>query len=231
MQHLSSLILCILVLSSLQSVRAQQSFAEDNLEPAQFTEILKESWVFLKDETDTYLTSTSTKGEFETTPEFEARVTKERQLYGIKIGNYVKEQKLDTRTFGILLKAAPHAYNADKQVYMVKCSVQVEAPYTTPSVLTYVPSNQFLRLQDTIVGGYRTSMLRLNFEPYFRWTIERPVAMEAKEGQSDLYFRVRVGIDITQPNLKKQALLRIVPTEIMLTNTRKGTVYWRQEIR
>jgi len=112
---------------------------------------------------------------------------------------------------------------------MVQCSVQIVAPYTTPSVLTFVPSNKFLRVQDTIVGGYRTSMLTLRFMP-FKWEVERPVAMEAKQSEGDLYFRVRVMIDITQTNMKEQALLRIVPKEIMLTDNKKGTVFWRQEI-
>ncbi len=230
MRRTCTLILLGSLLLSAQSLRAQQA-AEDNLEPAQFTEILKESWTFLKDETDAYLASISEKGEFETTPEYEARVLKERQLYSIKIANYIKEEKLDTRTFGVLLKARPHSYNADKNLYMVACSVQIEAPYTIPSLLTFVPTNKFMRVQDTIVGGYRTSMLKLRFNPYFRWNVDRPVAMEANEGKADLYFRVRVMIDISQQNMKKQALLRIVPKEIMLTNTRKGTVYWREEIK
>ncbi len=231
MQRIAAFFLSAVLLLTVTPAAAQQSFAEDNLEPAQFTEILKESWSFLKEQTDAYLASISQKGEFETTPEFEARVLRERQLYNIKINSYIREQKLDSRTFGVLLKATPHTYNADKQVYMVKCSVQVEAPYTIPALLTYVPSNNFLRVQDTIVGGYRTSMLALRFNQGFRWEVERPVAMEAKEGEADLFFRIRVRIDISQPNMKDQALIRIVPTEIMLTNTRKGTVYWREEIR
>ena len=230
MRRIAPILLFSFLLSAIPEMRAQQSFAEDNLEPAQFTEILKEAWSYLKDETDAYLVSVSTKGEFETTPEFEARIIKERQLYAIKINNHIKEEKLDTRIFGVMLKAAPYSYNADKNVYMVKCSVQIEAPYTTPSLLTFIPSNKFLRVQDTIVGGYRTSRLTLRFSPFFTWEVERPEAMEAKEAESDLYFRVRVAIDISQPNMKQQALLRIVPKEIMLTNSRKGTVYWRQEI-
>ncbi|HEX9614579.1 MAG TPA: hypothetical protein VGA55_03705, partial [Bacteroidota bacterium] len=162
---------------------------------------------------------------------FEARVTRERLNYMNKVNAHLKEQKFETRTFGILLKAIPHSYNADRGEYMVACSVQVEAPYTIPSLLTYVPSNSFLRVQDTIVGGYRTSRLTLKFSPYFRWKIERPIAMEAKSGESDLYFRIRVAIDISQPNIKDQALLKIVPREIQLTNTKKGTVYWRDEAR
>lgn len=231
MRRIASIILVTALLTTIHTSRAQQTFAEDNLEPAQFSEILKETWTFLKAETDSFLTSVSTKGEFETTPEFEARALRERQLYSIKVDKYIRDEKLDTRTFGVLLKAKPMSYNADRQVYMVKCSVQIEAPYTTPSLLTYVPSNKFLRVQDTIVGGYRTSRLAVSFSPALRWNVERPVAMEAKAGEADLYFRIRVKIDIAQPNIKQQALLRIVPSEIMLTNSRKGTVYWREEIR
>jgi len=73
MRRIATFILFLSLLPATPQVLAQQNRAEDNLEPAQFTEILKESWVFLKDETDAYLTSIATKGEFETTPEFEAR--------------------------------------------------------------------------------------------------------------------------------------------------------------
>lgn len=220
----------LLVLPATLAV-AQQSVADDKLNPEQFTDILKTEWSYLRTETEAFLASSTARKEFETTPEFEDRVAKEKQEYLTKISKRLKDEKFETRTFGVLLKASLISYNADKREYSVACSVAVEAPYTIPTIQTYVPTNNFVRVQDTIVGGYRTSRIMLKFRPHFTWKVERPVAMEAKSNEGDLYFRVRSVIDITQANLKEQALLRVIPKEIQLVNAQKNTVYWREEIK
>ena len=204
---------------------------DDTLLPEQFTEILKQEWIFLKAQTDSFLAETTVKREFETTPEFEGRVALRRQVYMMTIARRIKEQKFDTKSYGVLLKAHLVSYNADKKVYALACSVAVEAPYDIPSLVSFVPTNKYVMIKDTIVGGYRTNRLLMKFRPTFSWKVERPEAMEAKGDEGNVYFKVRAAIDISQPNIKQQALLRIVPKEFLLVNTGKGKLYYREEIR
>lgn len=107
---------------------------DDALLPEQFTEILKQEWIFLKTQTDSFQAETGTKGEFETTPEFEGRTAQRRQIYLQSIAKRIKDQKFDTKTYGFLLKARLEKYDADKKAYAVACTVAVEAPYDIPSL-------------------------------------------------------------------------------------------------
>jgi hypothetical protein len=54
--------------------------------------------------------------------------------------------------------------------------------------------------------------------------------MEAKADESAVYFRIQFMIDITQPVIKQQALLRIVPKGIELVNTNQRKTLWRSAI-
>lgn len=210
---------------------AQQPVNDDLLQPDEFTEILKQEWVYLKEQTDAFLAETAVKDEFETTVEYETRVAQRRQTYSANVMKRIKDQKLDTRQFGVLLKARLVGYNADRGTYAVACSTAVIAPYDTPSLVSFVPSNPYVVLTDTVVGGYRTSRMSLSFKPTLTWTVDRSIAREAKGDEGALFFKVRTTIDIAQPNIKNQAHLRIVPREILLFNNAKNKIYWREEIR
>ncbi len=201
-----------------------------NLSPEQFTEILKKEWSFLKEKTDAFFAETLTKGEFETTPEFEKRVATRRQVFMADLAKQIKDEKLDTRVFGLLLKAKLVSYNADKQVYAVACSVAVEAPYDIPSLVSYIPTNPYIGIKDTVLGGYRTNRMVMKFKPTWSWPVDRATAMETKTDESAVYFRIRFTIDINQPAIKQQALLRIIPKDIELVNTNQRKVLWRAAI-
>lgn len=203
---------------------------DENLTPDQLTEILKQEWTFLKDETDAFLKETESRGEFETTPEFGKRVAARRQLYLANLAARIKDQKLDTRNFGVLLKARFVSYNADKQEYAVACSVAVQAPYDIPSLVSFIPTNPYVVLQDTVVGGYRTNRMLMKFRPNWAWLTDRAVAMEARADEASIFFRIRLTIDINQPAIKNQALLRIIPKELEFVNVNRQTVLWRTTI-
>lgn len=198
--------------------------------PELFTEILKKEWSFLKEKTDAFFAETVTKGEFETTPEYEKRVAARRQTFLAEIAKRIKDEKFDTRQFGLLLKARLVSYNADKQTYAVACSVTVEAPYDIPTLVSYIPTNPYIGIQDTVLGGYRTNQLVMKFRPTWSWNVDRATAMESKAEESAIYFRIRFVLDIDQPAIKQQALLRIVPKEIELINRNQQKTLWRSAI-
>lgn len=204
---------------------------EDNLSPAEFTVILKEAWTFLKDETDSYAKLVGKKTEFETTAEFEKRSIDARQQYLTKITKFIKDKKLDQRVIGVVLKAGLDQYDADNQIYSITCPSIIDAPYNLPAVSTEVPPNNYVVLSDSIRKGYRTSSIRLKFNPYFKWQVGRDIAKAARNDEATVFFKVRFKIDMAQGETRKGSRFVIVPRQIMLFNQKTNTVYWEQALR
>ena len=222
--------LCLAGFTTASSQATPQNL-DENLSPDQISEILKQEWSFLKDETDSFLKETLAKGEFETASEFTGRVATRRQVYLANIAKRVKEQKLDTRVFGVLLKARLVGYDADKKSYAVACSVAVEAPYDIPSLESYIPTNPYVVIKDTVVGGYRTNRMLMKFRPTWTWNVERAEAMEVKADETSIFFRIHFTLDINQAAIKQKALLRIVPKDIEFINLNRQKVHWQAAIR
>lgn len=205
--------------------------AEDNLQPAEFTAILKEAWTFLKWETDSLNNTVGAKREFETTSEFEKRTVDARQQYLSKVTKYIKDKKIETRVLGVLLKASLKSYDADNQVYTVTCPTIVEAPYNIPTIVTEIPSNAYIGLADSIKLAYRTSSVYLKLDPHFRWHVNREVAQAALTDAVNIYFKVRFKVNMMQSGAGKTARFAIIPQRILLVNQRANTVYWEQALR
>jgi hypothetical protein len=211
--------------------KAASPLSEDNLTPAEFTDIVKEAWTYLKEETDNYQKAIGEKSEFETTAEFEKRIVEARQQYLAKIMKYMKDKKFDQRVLGVLLKASLVQYDADNQLYAVSCPIVIDAPYNIPSILTEVPSNPYLALADSIKMGYRTSSIYLKFTPYFRWQVGRDVAKSAKADEENVSFKIRFKVQMGQGEGRKGAKFSIVPQQILLINQKTNTTYWQQSLR
>jgi hypothetical protein len=234
--HAALLLTLVLTPSLLSSQQTQAPSAmplpEDNLPPAEFTVIMKEAWTFLKDETDAYTKTVGKKAEFETTAEFEKRSIEARQQYLAKLTKYVKDKKFDQRVIGVLLKAKLDKYDADNQIYSVSCPVDIEAPYNLPSVSTEVPVNNYVGLADSIKKGYRTSSIRMKFNPYFRWQVARDIAKATKDAESDVTFKVRFKIEMMgQSESVKGARFVVVPKQVILMNQKTNAIYWDQTLR
>jgi hypothetical protein len=225
--------ICLFVLPLNGELRSQGTTAipEDNLKPEEFTVIMKEAWSFLKEQTDSLASIVGSKNEFETTAEFEKRTVDARQQYLSKINKYIKDKKFDTRVMGVLFKARLGEYNADRQEYAVTSPTLLEAPYNIPSVVTEIASNPVVALSDSIKKGYRTSSVYLKFSPHLRWQVPRDTARVAKNDESQLYFRVRFKLDLSQTGATKGARFLIVPQRIQLVNMRTNSVYWEQVLR
>jgi hypothetical protein len=227
--HLSLLLSVLVVAPTTTAQTTQPLGQEDSMAPEEFTAILKEAWGFLFDETDSLVKAIEKKGEFETTPEFERRVADRRRQYIMRTQRYAQEKKFNERIFGVLLKAKLVSYDADAQVYLVRCDTTIEAPYNVPTVRTMIPSNPYVALNDTIIAGYRTSTIFLKFKP-FRWQIARDAARAAKADEAELFFKVRFRIEMAQNAFKSEATFSILPVHIMLLNTRTNTIYWEQKL-
>lgn len=204
--------------------------AEETLEPAQFTETLKQVWIFLKEEMTKHVEAVEKKNEFETSKEFERRVTDLKQQYLARVIKYSRDQKLDQRVIGVLFKATPVEYNADKQSYKISSPTVVEAPYNIPTVQSVIRNNPYVALADSIRSGYRTSSIYLKFKPHFQWQTTRETAQSAKGDAESLFFKVRFSINIESAEVKQPAILNLVPREILLLNNKTNQIFWSQRI-
>jgi hypothetical protein len=204
---------------------------EDSLSPAEFTAIMKEAWSYVKDEYDGYVKNVGKKTEFETTAEFEKRSVEARRQYLTKIAKYIKDKKFDQRVMGVLLPASLDQYDADNQLYSVTCPTVIEAPYNLPTISTEIQTNDYVALADSIRKGYRTSSVYLDFNPAFRWQINREAAQAAKNDQARIFFKIRFKLDLSQGDGRKGSRFLIVPKHVIMYNQRTGTIYWDQPLR
>ena len=106
----------------------------------------------------------------------------------------------------------------------------IEAPYNIPSVTTEIPQNAYVGLADSIRMGYRTSSIYLKFSPYFRWQVGRDIARASKQDESNIYFRIRFAVDLSQGDSKKGSRFGVVPKQVMLINQKTNAVLWEQTI-
>lgn len=214
-----------------QQTQSPPAPQEETMMPQDFTNLLKDIWTFLKNETDNYLASVASKGEFETAREFERRVNDTRQQSLAKVINYSREQKLDQRVIAVLFKASLGAYDADKGVFPISSTTIIDAPYNIPTVQCQMRKNQYVHLADSIRSGYRTSSLYISLPRGHRWQAGRDLARSAKAEEENIYFRVKFMINIEKSDLKKQAILEFVPKELALVNSATSKVFWAVPIR
>lgn len=209
----------------------QAVYQDEDTPPESFTILLKDEWAYLRDAVDQLKNETEKRGEFETTPEFLARASRSRDSLQSKLNAHLKDTKLDRRVFGVCFKATLASYDADAEIYSVKCAATIEAPYNTPSVDCIVPSNPYIEMADSIRGGYRSSIIFMKFSPDFKWKVGRSEAQSAKGNESNLYFKVHFIVDLTQDKTTNHGKLIIIPKDIELINRTNNYVYWNEEVK
>jgi hypothetical protein len=226
--------LMVLTVSESLNARQQPPNPDENMKAEDFTKILKDEWTYLKEATDEYLASVSKKTEFETSKEYADRTARLKSAYVVRINAHIKEKKLDKRAFGVLFKAAlpsTPGYNADLQQYVIASSGSVEAPYDIPTLHCIVPKNPYVFLMDSVNRGFRTSALRIHFPSTYRWKVARDDARMAKAEESNIYFRVRFVVDMSQEDMVKQAKLKMIPQLITMINVANQKIYWSEDLK
>jgi hypothetical protein len=227
-----SISLCSFITTAMLLAQVQQAvYQDEDTSPESFTILLKDEWAYLRDAVTQLKNETEQRGEFETTLEFQARVARSRDSLQSKLNIHLKDTKLDHRVFGLWLKATLVSYNADAEIYSVKCATTIEAPYSIPTVDCLVPSNPYIDLADSIQGGYRTSRIFMKFNPDFGWKVGRNEAQSAKGNQSNVFFKVHFIVNLMQEGSAIHGQLKIIPKDIALINRSNNYVYWKEEIR
>ncbi|RPI06565.1 MAG: hypothetical protein EHM64_02480 [Ignavibacteriae bacterium] len=222
---------CGFIFSAGALAQVQQAvYQDEDTPPESFTILLKDEWSFLNEAVTQLKNETENKGEFETTEEFQTRITRSRDLLQNKLNTHLKETKLDRRVFGLWYKATLVSYNADAEIYSVKCATIIEAPYNIPTVDCLIPPNPYVDLSDSIRGGYRTSSIFLKFHPDFEWKVGRSEAQAAKGVEANLYFKVHFMVDLLQAGTALHGQLKIIAKDIALMNKSNNYVYWKSAI-
>ena len=221
----------VLVLLTLPLAAQQAERTEDNLAPADFTNIIKEAWTYLKDQTDAFLKGTEKKTEFETTQEFQARVVQMRRDLLARFAKFSEDKKYAQREFGILFKANLVSYDADTRVYRLTSNTAVEIPYDIPWLDVSLDPNPLVSLADSIARGYRSTSLHLKMNPPLRYEAPLELAKSAKTAEGELYFRVRLTMNMVQDeDFRNQARLTMTAYHIQLFNRSSNTVYWEENL-
>ena len=227
---------CILVLVLLAApfVSAQEAGhvenPDANLAPADFTNIVKEAWIYLKNETESFLNNTAKKTEFETTQEFEKRVADLRKKYLDNVTKFSTDKKFDKREFGILFKANLVSYDADTKTYMVSSNSTVEIPYDIPYLQVGMTNNALVGLTDSVARGYRSTTMYLKMKPPLHYEVPLDLAKTAKADQGDLFFLVKLTVNMLQENFTKEAQITMSAHHIELFNRRTKLVYWESNL-
>ncbi len=211
------------------TIFSQPKVQEEILAPEQFGDTFKSIWNEVKKITEKFQEQTAKKNEFETSTEFQKRVAREREMMIKNISTINTEKKLSTKTFVVLFKAELSQYNADKQEYTVKSSTKILIPPTSEQVQIECSKNPYLTISEMIQKAYKFSYLVLRSEPDFIWRTDNATAKLAKSNETNIFFKVWMKVDLTQPLIKNQAQVVIKPTKIVLLNNANNTVYWTKD--
>jgi hypothetical protein len=223
---------CSMITAHVLLAQTQQAvYQDEETPPESFTILLKDEWSYLRDAVTQLKSETENRGEFETTKEFQTRVARSHDSLQSKLNTHLKETKLDRRVFGLWFKAELISYNADAEIYSVKCSTMIEAPYSIPTVDCLVPSNPYIDLADSIRGGYRTSSIFMKFSPDFQWKVGRDEAQVAKDNQANIFFKVHFVVGMIQDGNSIHGQLKIIPRDIALINRFNKHVYWKEVLQ
>ena len=224
--------LCIVSTTAMLFGQAQQPvYQDEDTPPESFTILLKDEWAYLRDAVAQLKKETENKDEFETTSEFQARAVRSRDSLQSKLNAHLREQNWIHRVFGLCFKATLASYNADAEIYSVKSTAVVEAPYSIPTVDCLIPSNPYVELMDSIQGGYRTSSIFMKFNPDFQWKVGKSEARSAKGNESNIFFKVHFTVVLIQERTANHGQLKIIPIDIALINRSNNYEYWKEEIQ
>ncbi len=224
--------MCGFVASNILLAQVQQAvYQDEDTSPESFTILLKNEWSYLSDNISQLKNETEKRSEFETTPEFQLREAHSHDSFQSKLNTHLKDTKLDHRVFGLWFKATLVSYNADEEIYSVKCSTTIEAPYSIPFVDCIVQPNSYIGLADSIRGGYRTSSIFMKFNPDFEWKVGRSEAKAAKGNESDVFFKIHFVVDLKYEGSTNHGQLKIIPKDIALMNRSNNYIYWKEELK
>ena len=203
---------------------------EQVMQPTDFSGVVKSIWDVVKKGTDEYKDETTSRSEFETAAEFEARLAQRRTDITAKIQTFAESKKIANRVFAVWLSAKLVRYDAEAQTYSVTSSTEISVPPTAEDVSTTCPTNQYISLLGRTQRGYKFAYLVLKAKPEYSWHVDGKTARGAKADEPNVSFKVWFRFDMSQAFIGGMGQLTIVPLRIALINKGSNTTYWSDDI-
>ncbi len=194
-------------------------------------DVIKTVWDGLKKLSEEYQSEASSKNEFESTAEYQARVQKSKDDYVNKIRKFYSDNKLNSREYSVWFKAELIKYDADNQTYGLKSPTQILVQPKKKEVALSVPENKYIALTEKNTKGYRRAFIHLNTNPEFTWFVNKQTAQEAKNNEANIYFKLYFTFDISFNESANQINLQVVPTKLALMNQSENFTFWSEDIR
>ncbi len=199
---------------------------EEMLTPETFLDSMKVFWDEVKKDADSYAAIKQSKGEFETSAEFQTRLQKNRNDIQRKMESFLSAGHYADRTYSILAKAALLTYNADAQLYTLTVSTPIAIPPDQQNISTACAPNQYFAITDSTKRGYKFSYLAFKNKEGFLWHIDESTARTVKSNEKNIYFRVSLRFDFSQVFANDKAQITIIPTKFELVNKADNLILW-----
>lgn len=194
-------------------------------------DVIKTVWDGLKKLSEQYQTEAAEKNEFESSAEYSARIQKNKDEYVNKIRKFYSDNNLNSRVYSVWLKAELVKYDADNQTYGLKSPTQILVQPKKKEVAIFMPENKYVTLTEKNSKGYRRAYIHLNTNPEFTWFVNKQTAQEAKNRESNIYFKLSFAFDISFNESAQQVNLQVVPTKLALMNQSENFTFWSEDIR
>ncbi|MDE3057383.1 MAG: hypothetical protein KGJ59_05455 [Bacteroidota bacterium] len=226
MKHKAVAVLIFLMCPIFSFSQTASQSVEETLTPQSFSDSLKIVWGELKNDADSYAAVKQSKGEFETTAEFQTRLEKSRYDTEKKMEEFLAAGRYADRTYSIWVKASLLRYDADAQRYTLVIATPISLPPEQQHIVITCAPNQYFSVTDSIKQGYKFSYLAFKDKDGFSWNVNESAAREAKNNERDIYFRVWLRFDFSQVFTNNEAHIAIVPVKLELVNKANNVVLW-----
>ncbi|MFZ4619053.1 MAG: hypothetical protein ACOYNS_00730 [Bacteroidota bacterium] len=194
-------------------------------------DVIKTVWDGLKKLSEQYQAEASAKNEFESSAEYNARIQRSKDEYVNKIRKFYSDNKLNSRVYNVWFKADLVKYDADNQTYGLRSSTQILVQPKKNEVALSMPENKYIALTEKNSKGYRRAYIHLNTNPEFTWFVNKQTAQDAKNRESDIFFKLSFVFDISFNESAQQINLQVVPTKLALMNQSENFTFWSEDIR
>ncbi len=205
--------------------------ASQTLTEQQCYDVIKTVWDGLKKLSEGYEEESSQKSEFESSAEFNQRLRKNKDDYIAKIAKFYSDNKLNSTTYSVWLKAELVKYDADNQTYGIKSPTQILVQPKKKDITVTCPPNKYVIITEKNSGGYRRAYLHLATNPEFTWFVNKQTAQDAKNKEAYIFFKMAFSFDISFDELANQIVLQITPSKLSLMDQSAGFTYWSEDIR
>lgn len=194
-------------------------------------DLVKSVWDGLKKLSEEHQAEASEKSEFESTAEYNERILKSKESFINKIRKFYTDNNLSSKTYSVWLKAELSKYDADNQTYGIKSPTQILVQPKKKEIAVICTQNKYVAITEKNTKGYRRAYLHLATNPEFTWYVNKQTALNAKNKEQSIFFKLAFTFDISYNEKENQITLQLVPSKLSLLDQSENFTYWSDDIR